>query len=131
MLEPGNGSPIRLSRQWRKSRRSGNNANCVEVAGLESGALLVRNSRYPDGQTLLLDESSWVELIGRVRASEFDLDCIGRGPGVGCITAYQTDEGVVFASLDVPSQKLVFTLGEWSAFTAGVCDGEFDLPLTV
>jgi len=96
MLEPHNGASTRFSRQWRKSRRSGNNANCVEVASLESGALLVRNSRDPDGQAVLLNERSWAEFTGRVRAGDFDLDRIDRGADTGCITAYQTDDGIVF-----------------------------------
>ncbi|HLI41026.1 MAG TPA: DUF397 domain-containing protein [Streptosporangiaceae bacterium] len=51
---------------WRKSRRSGNAANCVEVAGLP-GAVGVRDSKDPDGPALVLTRDAWRAFAGRVK----------------------------------------------------------------
>ncbi|MGX1807716.1 DUF397 domain-containing protein [Nocardia sp. NPDC055321] len=60
--------------EFRKSRRSGNGPDCVEVAFLADGNVAVRHSKAPNGHVI------------------------------------------------------VYTPGEWDAFTAGVSDGEFDRP---
>jgi hypothetical protein len=129
MLEPEKSTPVLFDREWRKSRRSGNNANCVEVSSRKSGSLLVRDSKDPGGLVISLSEHSWLEFIGRIRIGDFDLERIGRHPDGDGVTAYRIDEGIAFTGSEVGDKKLVFTLDEWSAFTAGVCDGEFDLPL--
>lgn len=58
--------------RWRKSRHSGSEGQCVEVAFLDDGRVAVRDSKDA-----------------------------GAGPA------------------------LVFTAGEWAAFSAGMADGEF------
>lgn len=58
--------------RWRKSRHSGSQGQCVEVAFLDDGRVAVRDSKDA-----------------------------GAGPA------------------------LVFTAGEWAAFSAGMADGEF------
>lgn len=57
---------------WRKSRRSGSDANCVEVAELP-GALAMRDSKDPDGPVLVVARESWAAFVGGVRAGDFDL----------------------------------------------------------
>jgi Domain of unknown function (DUF397) len=59
-------------RQWRKSSRSSDTANCVEVA-LASAEVGVRDSQDPQGPALAYAAGSWREFIIAVQAGEFDL----------------------------------------------------------
>jgi hypothetical protein len=43
---------------WRKSRRSGQNGECVEV-GTVTGAIAVRDSKHPNGPKLIFSLSGW------------------------------------------------------------------------
>ena len=57
------------SADWRKSSyTSSNGGNCVEVASL-TGAVAVRDSKNPDGGTLVLSPAAWRALIASVKAS--------------------------------------------------------------
>ncbi|MEU8194998.1 DUF397 domain-containing protein [Microbispora amethystogenes] len=79
------GLSVYLSRvTWRKSRRSGNGSNCVEIAvadaaeaGTEHKAdarrlFLVRDSKNPDGPILAFTPSEWDAFVGGVKDGEFD-----------------------------------------------------------
>ena len=58
---------------WRKSSFSGNgNNNCVEMTRLATGEVAVRNSRDPDGPTLIYTRAEVEALIRGVRNGEFD-----------------------------------------------------------
>jgi hypothetical protein len=52
---------------WRKSSYSAQVQDCVEVADGPLGAVAVRDSKDPDGPTLLLPGTAWRALTCRVR----------------------------------------------------------------
>ncbi|HEX3960406.1 MAG TPA: DUF397 domain-containing protein [Trebonia sp.] len=54
---------------WRKSKRSGDGANCVEVAS-SPPSVLVRDSRDRSGTILALTMASWRELTRRIRNAD-------------------------------------------------------------
>ncbi|WP_433371357.1 DUF397 domain-containing protein [Streptosporangium sp. CA-115845] len=56
---------------WRKSSRSTNGGNCVEVAR-EDSRYLVRDSKDPDGFILSFAPSGWAAFLGWVKAGNFD-----------------------------------------------------------
>ena len=61
---------------WRKSRRSGNGNNCVEVADNLTGAtgtVLVRDSKAPAEGNLMVDAEGWTAFTRAVQAGSFDL----------------------------------------------------------
>jgi hypothetical protein len=58
---------------WRKSSYSGQSQNCVEVAGGLRGAVAVRDSKDPDGPTLLVAPTAWQALARRVRDGRYVL----------------------------------------------------------
>ncbi|MEV0616893.1 DUF397 domain-containing protein [Nonomuraea sp. NPDC050404] len=69
---------------WRKSRRSGNGANCVEVAAVDARLLplgksettdrlfLVRDSKDPDGPILAFTKAEWDAFAEGFKDGEFD-----------------------------------------------------------
>jgi hypothetical protein len=55
---------------WRKSSYSGNSGgNCAEVAGVRD-AVLVRDSKNPDGPRLAFGRSAWQAFAVSLRAGE-------------------------------------------------------------
>ncbi|NUR25328.1 MAG: DUF397 domain-containing protein [Catenulispora sp.] len=58
---------------WRKSRRSNSSGNCVEVARLpENAGFAVRNSRNPDGPTLVFTRDEITAFLAGIRDGDFD-----------------------------------------------------------
>ncbi|MDR6981021.1 hypothetical protein J2X68_007763 [Streptomyces sp. 3330] len=58
--------------RWYKSRDSGGNGNCVELARLSGGDVAVRNSRFPEGPVLVYAREEVAAFLGGVKDGEFD-----------------------------------------------------------
>lgn len=57
---------------WKKSTRSNGSGDCVEVAELQDGRRLVRDSKNPDGGNLTFTPSEWRAFIEGAKDGEFD-----------------------------------------------------------
>ena len=59
---------------WRKSVRSGQQANCVEVATNLLGVVPVRDTKDRDGGTLTFSPETWAAFVDAVKSGEFGLE---------------------------------------------------------
>jgi hypothetical protein len=57
---------------WKKSTRSNGSGDCVEVAQLQDGSRLVRDSKDPDGAILTFTPSEWRAFLDGAKDGEFD-----------------------------------------------------------
>jgi len=58
---------------WKKSRHSGPQGNCVELAALPDGGVALRNSRDPQGPALVYSREEINAFLDGVKDGEFDL----------------------------------------------------------
>jgi hypothetical protein len=59
--------------EWRKSTRSGNQANCVMVRHNDA-SVQVKDSKNPEGPVLTFTRAEWIAFIGGAVDGEFDLE---------------------------------------------------------
>jgi hypothetical protein len=64
--------PQTIRTEWRKSRRSGDGGNCVEVADLVQ-EVAVRDSKDPEGSRLRLSPTGWATLAWHIKSGNLDL----------------------------------------------------------
>lgn len=57
--------------RWRKSSYSGGGNDCVEVAGMGEVAV-VRDSKNPDGGSLIIDRAGWAGFLAMARDGSTD-----------------------------------------------------------
>ncbi len=74
MQDPGAQTPDSRSAglTWRKSRRSNPSGNCVELAQLHTGDVMVRNSRDIDGPVIRYTRAEIAAFIGGAKDGDFD-----------------------------------------------------------
>ncbi len=101
---------------WRTSSRSSNNEACVEVAPASDG-VVIRHSKHPAAGTIAFTVPAWTAFVREAR------DGLPSANQVATIVKIGTDTIVRSLHTDV---ELCFDEAEWSAFIAGVADGEFD-----
>lgn len=63
----------RRKSNWRKSSRSGNSSNCVEVA-LGPEAVGVRDSKDPTGPHLNFTHAEWIAFLHAIRTDTLNPD---------------------------------------------------------
>ncbi|MFJ6137139.1 DUF397 domain-containing protein [Kitasatospora sp. NPDC092286] len=56
---------------WRKSTYSSDGGQCIEVADGLSGVIPVRDSKDPNGPTLIFPADAWQSFVTAVRADDF------------------------------------------------------------
>lgn len=57
---------------WFKSSHSGSQGDCVEVAWLAEGAVVVRDSKNPSGPALIFGPAHWDLFVRGIMAGAFD-----------------------------------------------------------
>jgi Domain of unknown function (DUF397) len=74
MTEAYNGMPAgELGEvRWLKSRYSNATGECVELATLATGEIAVRNSRFPEGPTLVYTQAEVSAFLAGAKEGEFD-----------------------------------------------------------
>ncbi len=97
---------IRPSRLWRESRNSGSGSNCFEVRAWTKSSYSGKGSNCVEAAAVTSRDGLKIP-AGKADTEKLILLRDSKNPG---------------------GATLIFDEHEWSAFIAGVKDGEFDLP---
>lgn len=112
---------VEVAINGRKSSYSGQGTNCVEVAPAAVGVLLRDTKDRGTGPVIAFTPQQWAAFLAEVATD--------RVPGAnGCVEVIRTDTGVQMLAT-ASDVRLRFTQSEWTAFRAGVRDGEFETPV--
>ncbi|MFD5085189.1 DUF397 domain-containing protein [Kitasatospora sp. NPDC058406] len=57
--------------KWRKSSHSDGGGGCIEVADGHDGVMPVRDSKDPEGPSLIFPAAAWRSFVAAVRSDEF------------------------------------------------------------
>ncbi|MFH9353796.1 DUF397 domain-containing protein [Kitasatospora sp. NPDC017646] len=68
MINPGRNDLKQAS--WRKSRFSGNQGNCIEVADGLVDIVPVRDSKDPGGPALVFPADAWTSFVAAIKTGE-------------------------------------------------------------
>jgi len=60
---------------WQKATKSNGAGACVEVSQ-SRGAVLVRDSKNPDGPVLVYTKTEWTAFLSGAKSGEFDRFCV-------------------------------------------------------
>ncbi|NEA28136.1 DUF397 domain-containing protein [Actinomadura bangladeshensis] len=60
------------STRWRKSTRSGQNGECVEITHIV-GAVAIRDSKGPIAGHLTVSRQAWAAFVNHARSGHYDL----------------------------------------------------------
>lgn len=56
--------------RWRKSTRSANSANCVEIADNMAGIVPVRDSKNPTGPALVVERAAFAAFVAGIKGGQ-------------------------------------------------------------
>lgn len=113
------GTRVRPSESWFKSSFSNPNGNqCVEARFTQDSVRIRDSKQHGNGPVLEVPGQYW---------GTFQTDVLrGESSNTAVHIDRQTDGDVILRSRARPGVALRYTAEEWSAFAAGVAEGEFD-----